>query len=80
MAGTWWNVEVDGDKLLVEHGETMDGLPLPPRGRVRVSPAAAAELAVALVQHALAVDDAIVTRTVMSLWASEVGSVPGPPG
>jgi hypothetical protein len=71
VAGIWWNVEVDGDMLRVEHGPTIGGVPMPPHGRVLVTPAAAAELAVALVQHALAVDDAVVTRTVMTLWAHE---------
>lgn len=69
--GTWWSVERVGRKLLVSHGVTMEGRPLPPRAALTVSLDAACALAIALVQHSLEIDARFTQERMMSLWIEE---------
>jgi hypothetical protein len=69
--GIWWSVERDGDRLLVSHGRTVDERPLPPAAIIGVSPDAALELAIDLVNACLDIDSEATTARMLALWIRE---------
>lgn len=70
--GIWWHVGPEGDRIRLQHGETIDGVMQPPRAIVLVSLPAALELAVGIVHAALDVDAETTQAAMLALWVRDV--------